>query len=85
VRQLREVGLRAEADDRSESVGKRIRDGQLQKVPFLLVVGDREAEARAVSVRERGAEKGAEPIGNVVEHIREEVELRLLPGAEPAV
>ena len=40
--------LHAEVDDRGESVGKRIRDGQLQKVPYLLVVGDREQEARAV-------------------------------------
>ena len=85
VAELLAAGLRAEIDDRSESVGKRIRDGQLQKVPYLLVVGDREAEARAVSVRERGTERGTEPAGKIVEHISEEVEQRLLPGVEPGV
>ncbi|MGO8684595.1 MAG: threonine--tRNA ligase [Thermoleophilia bacterium] len=85
VAALRAAGLRAELDDRSESISKRIRDGQLQKVPYLLVVGEREAEARAVSVRERGVDHGSQPLGEVVEHIREEVELRLLPGVEPEI
>ena len=77
---LRVAGLRAEVDDRSESVGKRIRDGQLQKVPYLLVVGDREEGARAVSVRARGEEKGSVPIEEFVRELREEVEERRLPG-----
>lgn len=85
VAALRAAGLRAELDDRSESISKRIRDGQLQKVPYLLVVGEREAEARAVSMRERGVDHGSQPLGEVVEHIREEVELRLLPGIEPEI
>jgi threonyl-tRNA synthetase len=50
---LRAAGLRAEVDSRSESVGKRIRDGELAKVPYLLVAGDREAESGSVSVRAR--------------------------------
>ncbi len=60
-------------DDRSESVGKRIRDGQLQKVPYLLVVGDREEEAKAVSVRDRGEEKGARAARAVRRRARAEV------------
>ena len=76
---LKVAGLRAEVDDRSESVGKRIRDGQLQKVPYLLVVGDREEGARAVSVRARGEEKGSVPIEEFVRELREEVEERRLP------
>ncbi len=76
---LRVAGLRAEVDDRSESVGKRIRDGQLQKVPYLLVVGDREEEAKAVSVRDRGEEKGAVPIEQFVSEITAEVAERRLP------
>jgi threonyl-tRNA synthetase len=78
---LRVAGLRAEVDDRSESVGKRIRDGQLQKVPYLLVVGDREEGARAVSVRARGEEKGSVPIEEFVRELREEVAERRLPEA----
>ncbi len=76
---LRVAGLRADLDDRSESVGKRIRDGQLQKVPYLLVVGDREEQARAVSVRDRGDEKGAVPIEQFVSEISAEVAERRLP------
>ncbi|MCX8033461.1 MAG: threonine--tRNA ligase [Thermoleophilia bacterium] len=51
---LREVGVRVETDTRSESVAKKIRDGEVAKVPFLLVVGDREEEGGTVSVRIRG-------------------------------
>jgi threonyl-tRNA synthetase len=47
-------GLRVELDDRGESVGRMIRDAELRKIPFMLVVGDREQETRSVSVREHG-------------------------------
>ena len=60
VRQaLRAEGLRVEVDARAESIGRRIRDGELHKVPYLLIVGDREEEAKAVSVRDRGQGLGA--------------------------
>jgi threonyl-tRNA synthetase len=60
---LRAEGLRVEVDGRSESVGRRIRDGELAKVPYLLVVGDTEAEAGTVSVRARhGGDRGAPPL-----------------------
>ena len=51
---LRAGGLRAEVDDRTESVGRKIREAELRKVPYMLVVGDREAEERAVSLRRHG-------------------------------
>jgi threonyl-tRNA synthetase len=50
---LTEVGLRAEVDERSEKLGAKIRDGELAKIPILLVVGAREAESKAASVRVR--------------------------------
>ena len=50
---LFDMGLRAEADVRSEKLGKKIREAQLEKVPYLLVVGDKEAEQNAVAVRHR--------------------------------
>jgi threonyl-tRNA synthetase len=50
---LRAEGLRVECDERSESIGRRIRDGELHKVPYLLIVGDREVESRTASVRAR--------------------------------
>jgi threonyl-tRNA synthetase len=57
---LREEGVRVEVDERSESVGRKIRDAELRKVPYMLVVGDREAGEETVSVREhRGGDLGS--------------------------
>lgn len=50
---LRAKGVRVEVDDRSERLNAKIRDAQLQKVPYMLVVGDKEAEAQTVTVRQR--------------------------------
>lgn len=51
---LEQRDFRVDVDDRNERVGYKIRDGELEKIPYLLVVGDKEAEARTVSVRKRG-------------------------------
>jgi threonyl-tRNA synthetase len=71
--ELREAGVRAEIDTRSESVGKKIRDAELGRYPFMLVVGDREQEAGAVAVRshEQG-ELGAMPVAEFTARIRTE-------------
>ncbi len=63
--ELREAGVRVAVDERSESVGKKIRDAELGRYPYMLVVGDREQEAGAVAVRshEEG-ELGAMPIAD---------------------
>ena len=53
AQQLREAGLRVEVNLRNDKIGAKIRDAQLQKVPFMLVLGDREMEERKVAVRER--------------------------------
>jgi threonyl-tRNA synthetase len=55
--QLREAGVRVEVDSRNEKMNAKIREHAMQKVPFLLVVGDKEAEANNVNVRTRGKEK----------------------------
>ncbi len=55
--QLRAAGARAELDDRSESVARKIREAELRKIPYMLVVGEREQRDRAVSVREHGGEE----------------------------
>jgi threonyl-tRNA synthetase len=49
--QLRGAGLRIELDDRGESIGRKIRDGELRKIPYMLIVGERELEAGTVSIR----------------------------------
>jgi threonyl-tRNA synthetase len=73
------VTLYADVDDRGESIGKRIRDAQLQKVPYILVVGDREVETGAVGVRERGEDTGARPLAEFVDHLVAEVRERRPP------
>ncbi|MGC2451107.1 MAG: threonine--tRNA ligase, partial [Candidatus Sulfotelmatobacter sp.] len=55
--QLQAVGVRVEVDSRNEKMNAKIREHAMQKVPFLLVVGDKEAEAGKVNVRTRGKEK----------------------------
>ncbi len=55
--ELKEAGIRVEVDARNEKMNAKIREHALQKVPFLLVVGDKEAEANSVNVRTRGSEK----------------------------
>jgi len=71
---LVDKGFRVEADLRNEKVGYKIREHTLQKVPYLLVVGDREKEAGAVSVRTRsGEDLGSMPLADLVEHLKAEV------------
>jgi len=75
--QLAGAGVRADLDVRSERVNAKIRDAQLQKIPYMLVVGDREAEAGAAAVRLRSGENlGAIPIGDIVARIASETESR---------
>jgi threonyl-tRNA synthetase len=70
---LRRAGLRAEVDERAESVGKRIRDGELAKVPYLLVIGDREVDEGTVSVRGRGGrDEGSTDVQALSERLLEE-------------
>jgi len=72
--ELEGEGIRAEADTRSEKVGYKIREAQLQKVPYMLIVGDKEAEAGEVGVRERSAgDVGSLPLSEFVAKIKEEI------------
>ena len=72
--QLEQAGLRAELDERQEKIGFKIREAQLQKVPYMLVVGDREADTGSVSVRERsGGDKGASSIEAFIAAARDEI------------
>ena len=56
VAKLKAAGVRAEADERDETVGKRIRDAEVEKVPYVIVYGDRESD-EALAVRKRGGEQ----------------------------
>ncbi len=64
------AGLRAELDDRTESVGRKIREAELRKVPYMLVVGDREAEQRAVALRRhKEGDLGSMPLDEAVSRL----------------
>jgi threonyl-tRNA synthetase len=70
---LEAAGFRAEVDSRNERMNQKIRTAQLQKVPYMLVVGDREAEAGAVAVRSRdGGDLGAMPLAEFVARLKQE-------------
>jgi len=74
---LRAAGLRVALDDRNESVGRKIRDAELAKVPYMLVVGDREAESGSVSVRRHGeGDQGTVTVDEFVATIGELVAAR---------
>jgi threonyl-tRNA synthetase len=67
---LQVAGLRAEVDDRTESVGRKIREAELRKIPYMLVVGDREAEQRAVALRlHREGDQGTVPLDEAVQKL----------------
>ena len=71
VERLKEAGIRVELDERNEKVNFKIREAQLQKIPFMLVVGGRETEAGAVSVRHRkDGDQGVKPLDEFVTQIQ---------------
>ena len=71
---LTAAGLRADLDERTESVGRKIREAELRKVPYMLVVGDREAEQRAVALRRhKEGDLGTVALDEAVERLLSEV------------
>ncbi len=71
---LRAAGLRADLDERQEKIGYKIREAQLQKIPYMLVVGDREAADGTVSVRTRtGGDQGPKSVDDFLRLAHEEI------------
>jgi threonyl-tRNA synthetase len=76
---LVEAGLRVEVDSRGESVARKIRDAELRKIPYMLVVGDREQEANEVGVREhRHGDQGSVGVEAFIKRLQSRVESRSL-------
>ncbi len=72
--QLKEWGVRCEVDERQEKTGFKVREAQLAKIPYMLVVGDREQEENTVSVRQRDSQKTqGMKVAEFVEHITSEI------------
>jgi threonyl-tRNA synthetase len=77
VATLRESGVRTELDERSESVSRKIRDAELQKIPYMLVVGERELSEGSVAVREhRAGDQGSMSLANFLEKVATETRER---------
>ncbi len=79
-KQLEAKGMRVELDDRNEKIGYKIREARLQKVPYMLVIGDSEVEAGAVAVRQRGenGDLGAMPLADFIDKAVEEIETKVI-------
>ncbi len=76
-RQLDEAGIRAELDTRSEKIGYKIREAQMQKIPYMLIVGQKEQEEGKVSVRSRFAgDEGQKSLAEFIAKVREEIDSR---------
>ena len=75
VKQFMKEGIRVELDDREEKIGYKIREAQLQKIPYMLIIGEKEVEANAVGVRARKeGDIGQMPVKEFISKIKEEIE-----------
>jgi threonyl-tRNA synthetase len=83
---LKADGFRASIDEHSDKLGAKIRRTEMEKVPYALVVGGKEAEARTVSVRSRArGDEGVQPFDTWIEKLRAEIATRALPAKKEAV
>jgi threonyl-tRNA synthetase len=72
---LFELGYRTQLDDRNEKIGKKIREAQVQKVPFMLIVGEKEAESGTVAVRQRhGGDLGAMTLDDFIARMQKDID-----------
>ncbi len=77
LKELKAAGIRAEWDDRNESIGKKIREAEMEKVPYMLIIGEKELEAKTISVRGRNQKDlGVMKIAEFVEKISHEIKAR---------
>lgn len=77
---LKETGIRAEVDERDEKVGLKIREAELSKVPYMLIVGEKEQQSRSISLRKRkSGDIGNMPISDFISMISDEIEMLRLP------
>jgi threonyl-tRNA synthetase len=71
---LKEQGIRAELDDRSEKMQAKIRNAQMEKIPYMLIIGGREVESNSVSVRQRDEQDlGAMPFSEFLAKVEEQI------------
>lgn len=70
IDEMKQAGIRVEADFRNETIGKKIREAELQKIPYIIIIGQKEVEAKMVAVRETGkGDVGQKPLSDVISEI----------------
>ena len=71
------LGFRATVDDRSEKTGKKIRDNQVKKIPYMLVIGDKEMESGILAVRKHGSKESFEmSVDDFIKYVQEKISTR---------
>jgi threonyl-tRNA synthetase len=77
TKHLKDAGFRVHLDDRNEKLQAKIRDAQIEKIPYMLIIGGKEAEAGSVAVRHRSkGDLGPRPLGQFVNDLRAEIDSR---------
>jgi len=76
---MKEAGMRVEVDNRNESLNYRIREAQVQKIPYMLVVGKKEVEEGTLAVRRRSGGQEVLPVAEVISRLRTEIDTKALP------
>ena len=78
VKKLKNNGIRTEVDYRAEKIGYKIREARLQRIPFLLVVGEKEAEMGEVSIKSRGEDLGSKPLDVFLQELKQEIDNKII-------
>ena len=79
ARRMRELDIRVEVDSRNEKIGYKIREGQIEKIPYMFIIGDKEIDSQSVAVRKRGqGDLGPQPFENILQTIQEEIRQKTL-------
>ena len=76
-KKFKKMGIRVEVDESNEKIGSKIRKAQMEKVPYMAVIGDKEMESNTLSIRDRSkGDIGAQPVDDFIAHVRELTETR---------
>ena len=79
ARRMRELDIRVEVDSRNEKIGYKIREGQIEKIPYMFIIGDKEIDSQSVAIRKRGqGDLGPQPFENILQTIQEEIRQKTL-------
>ena len=76
-KKFKKLGIRVEVDESNEKIGYKIRKAQMEKVPYMAIIGDKEMESQTLSIRDRSkGDIGAKPIDEFIAHIQDLTESR---------